>query len=307
MTDFGRILAAMDALHPEADHDAHRAAHARGILLAGRFKPSGEAGRLCRAAHFREPVDVTVRFSNGSGDHAAPDAERTEGRGMAVKFYAPDGTRSDIVALTLPVFFVRTAADFLALLEARRPGPDGQPDMAAVGAFLGDHPETAQALQAILPTFTLPLSYATRAYNSLHAYRLLDAVGVETAGRYRLVPEAGEHDHPGETPADDYLQAEIRERIAREPVAFRLVLRVAAPGDSLDDPTAAWPEDRETVELGRLELDRIDDTRERGGDVLVFDPTRVIDGIELTDDEILRTRPEVYALSVQRRSGAVRA
>ena len=36
--------------------------------------------------------------------------------------------------------------------------------------------------------------------------------------------------------------------------------------------------------------------------MLVFDPTRVTDGIELTDDEILRTRADVYAESVLYRS-----
>jgi catalase len=60
------------------------------------------------------------------------------------------------------------------------------------------------------------------------------------------------------------------------------------------------------VELGRLEVTGLDHTRERGGDVLVFDPTRVTDGIELSSDPILHARPEAYAVSVERRSGATR-
>ena len=40
--------------------------------------------------------------------------------------------------------------------------------------------------------------------------------------------------------------------------------------------------------------------------MLVFDPVRVVDGIELSDDPILRFRPDAYAESVQRRSGATR-
>jgi catalase len=43
--------------------------------------------------------------------------------------------------------------------------------------------------------------------------------------------------------------------------------------------------------------------REQGDDVLVFDPTRVTDGIELSDDPILRFRPHAYAESVLRRTG----
>ena len=71
--------------------------------------------------------------------------------------------------------------------------------------------------------------------------------------------------------------------------------------DPVDDPTAAWPEEREQVEVGRLELDGPETERERDGDVLVFDPTRVIDGIELSDDPILRFRRRAYSVSVERR------
>ena len=59
----------------------------------------------------------------------------------------------------------------------------------------------------------------------------------------------------------------------------------------------------ETVELGRLMLTGPETDRERGDDVLVFDPTRVVDGIEVTEDPILRFRHHAYAVSVQRRSG----
>ena len=55
---------------------------------------------------------------------------------------------------------------------------------------------------------------------------------------------------------------------------------VANDGDEVDDPTVAWPADRERVEVGRLELTGPETEREQGDDILVFDPTRVTDGIE---------------------------
>jgi ABC-type branched-subunit amino acid transport system substrate-binding protein len=36
--------------------------------------------------------------------------------------------------------------------------------------------------------------------------------------------------------------------------------------------------------------------------VMVFDPTKVTDGIRCSEDEILATRPHAYAVSVERRS-----
>lgn len=38
------------------------------------------------------------------------------------------------------------------------------------------------------------------------------------------------------------------------------------------------------------------------GGPVVFDPTRTVDGIELSDDRILRYRPTAYSESVSRRA-----
>ena len=68
-------------------------------------------------------MPVTARFSNGGGNPAESDAQRLDGRGLAVKFHLPDGGATDIVLLTLPVFFVRGAEDFLAFLRRACPTP----------------------------------------------------------------------------------------------------------------------------------------------------------------------------------------
>jgi catalase len=283
-------------------HEGHRAAHAKGTLMAGSFFPAG-AG-LTTAAHMGdEPVRVTARFSNGGGDPAIPDYAR-EGRGLAVKFYLPDGSKTDIVSLSLPCFFARTPEDFLDFTRARKPDPEtGAPDMQKVGAWVGAHPEALPAIQAAL-TADPPESYATVTYNSIHAFKWIAPDGTERWVRYRFEPEEGERTlSPEDAKARgrDYLQAELRGRSA---TAFRLVVIVADGGDEVDDPTVAWPDDRERMEVGRLELTGPDTERERGADILVFDPTRVTDGIELSDDPILRFRPRAYAASVTRRSGA---
>ena len=44
-------------------------------------------------------------------------------------------------------------------------------------------------------------------------------------------------------------------------------------------------------------------TRRAEREAVVFDPARVVDGIELSDDPILRYRPAAYTESVSRRSG----
>ncbi len=281
-------------------HPGHRAAHAKGTLMAGTFTPAG-AG-LTRAAHMgTEPVRVTARFSNGGGNPGVPDYAR-EGRGLAVKFYLPDGSRTDVVGLSLPQFFVRTPEEFLEFTRARKPDPDtGQPDLEKVGAFISAHPEALPAIQATLGAEP-PESYATVAYNSIHAFHWEDGEGRRRAVRYRFEPEDGERTLTDERARElgaNYLQTELA---ARASTAFRMLVVLSGDGDDPDDPTVAWPEDRERVEVGRLELTGPDTTRERDGDILVFDPTRVTDGIELSDDAILRFRPRAYSVSVAHRT-----
>jgi catalase len=254
-----------------------------------------------------EPVRTTVRFSNGAGNPDAPDYAAREGRGMSVKFYLPDGEKTDIVALSLPSFFVRTPEDFVEFTRTREPDPEtGQPDTAKVGAFLEAHQEALPAIQFVLGAKP-PVSYTTVVYNSIHSFKWVSGDGEERFVRYRWEPEAGEESlEPEEAKARgrDYLQEEIAQRVQGDGAAFRLFVILAEEGDDVDDPTVAWPEEREKVEVGRLELTGLDETREKDGDVLVMDPSRVVDGIELSGDQILRFRPHAYAVSVERRAGA---
>jgi catalase len=86
-------------------------------------------------------------------------------------------------------------------------------------------------------------------------------------------------------------------------VFFDLEVQIALPSDPVDDPSVPWPKARRVVNVGVYEITGLETERETGGDVLVFDPTRVIDGIELSDDPVLRFRHDAYSESVARRMG----
>jgi catalase len=312
MEDGGLADQAIDAIEAiSGRHPGHRAVHAKGTLCAATFTPTPEAAQLNRAAHFAGgDVRAHVRFSNGSGNPNAPDYEPREGRGMATKFYLPDGSTTDVVGITLPAFFVNTVEGFLDFTRARKPDPEtGEPDADAIGKFLADHPEALTAAGAVL-TATPPESYLRCAYNALHAYRFVDASGGSRWVRYRWEPEEGEAslaEDEAKERGPDYLQKDLADRLAQHPAAFTLSVQIAEDGDPTDDPTVVWPDERRRVGLGRLEITGLAYDREQGDDVLVFDPTRVTDGIELSDDPILHFRTDAYAASVLRRSGVARA
>src|SRR3954447_1584378 len=132
-------------------HAGHRAAHAKGVLCAATFTPAAEAAKISRAAHFQGGESrAHVRFSNGGGNPTVPDTTR-DARGIAVKVYLPDGSTTDVIGITLPVFFVRTPAELIEFNVARAPDPaTGHPDMEKGGAFLAEHPETVPAVTAAI-------------------------------------------------------------------------------------------------------------------------------------------------------------
>jgi catalase len=298
------IVDALQALH--GAHAGHRAVHAKGIVCSGTFTATPDAPRLSRAAHLQgEPVKTTVRFSNASGDPNASDADPLSGRGLAVKFHLPDGEATDIVAAPLVVFFSRTPEDFLELTRARAPDPEtGQPDLEKLGPFLAEHPETMNALQKGLAKFAPTTSFVTSDYRALHAFCLVDSDGGRHWGRYLWEPE-GEVAYLSEeeraSASADYLLDEIRERLGSGSAKMLLEFALARDGDPLDDPTAEWEGDLEVVRLGELEVTDVGEDAETADAPLVFDPMRLTDGIDPSDDPILAARPKAYSVSIERR------
>jgi catalase len=282
-------------------HAGYRALHAKGMLCKGVFTATPEAAKITRAAHMQgEPIQTTVRFSNGAGNpHYADFAP--DPRGLAVKFYLPDGSRTDIVAVTTNRFPVRGPDGFVQLLELQAAGPKA---VLKFPGFLRANPNALKNMAAAAPSLAPPASYATVPYYGVHAFKWIDAAGGEQFVRYELAPW---------TPAPrlkpwaarklsrDYLQQEIVARLEKGPVRFNLELQIADPGDPVDDPSAIWPKSRRRVRVGTLEVTGLETERETGGDVLVFDPTRVTDGIELSGDPVLHFRKDAYGESVSRR------
>src|SRR4051794_15770751 len=296
---------AVDAINERfGRHPGARALHAKGTLCRGTFTATPAAAQLTKAGHMQGgPVDVTVRFSNGGGDPTVPDYE-PDVRGMATKFYLPDGSSTDISAQTVPRFPVRTPDDFIALIRASKPGVGR---FWRLPLFLATHREVIPALRENASRLKPPPSYASVRYYALHAFKWIDAGGGERYVRYRWLPEASDgRISAGEAKSrgPDYLQEELRARLEREPIRFTLELQIAAAGDPVDDASEVWPDERETVAVGTVELTGLDTSRETGGDVLVFDPNRVTDGIEPSDDPILSYRSPAYSVSVERRTAA---
>jgi catalase len=201
---------------------------------------------------------------------------------------------------------VNSAQGFYEQLLASKPDPaSGKPNPAAMQEFLARHPETVRAL-ALIRARTISSSFADSAYNSLNAFRLVNAAGNSVPVRWAMVPVQDVLPENGtqRTNADkNYLFDELIARIQRQPQQWRLVLTIGQPGDPTDDATLPWPENRRHIDAGFVSIDRVSSEDNGSCTDVNYDPLVLPPGIEPSDDPLLSARSAAYARSFTSRAG----
>ena len=288
-------------------HPGFRPAHAKGILLAGIFTPSSEASTLTTAPHInRHSTPVTVRFSDFAGIPTVPDndPQNASPRGCAIRFHLGEHVHTDIVAHSVDTFPARTTEEFLDFLNALIATDPAGPHPNAIEQFLGTHPAALRFVQIPKP---IPTSFARESFFAVSAFRFTNAQGVSRYGRYRVLPVAGgeyldEAGAAAQTP--NFLFDEIQERVAKGPVQFRIVVQLAEDGDTVDDATFRWPEDRPQRSFGEISLTEITPDNAREQQQVIFDPIPRVDGIEASADPLFEPRANIYLMAGRRRRSA---
>ena len=278
-------------------HAGDRAAHAKGICLTGTFTPSADAPKLSKAAHFAKEVPVRARFSPGGGNPNAPDNAQDNVRGLAVKFDLGNGTSTDIVTISAPIFFVKTPELFVEFLKTVATG-----DKNKLDAFCAAHPESTRQ-NAWLMSHPVPASYAGVGYWGVHAFTFTNAAGGETLFKYHLTPEAGDL---GLTPDDakakgpDFYPLELKDRLAKgRPILWRSwASRAIRPVTPRSAGMMRIIVRRHRSARSALRLSVPDATCDAG----TFLPGNVTDGVAgPTNDPIFAARSPAYIVSFTRR------
>jgi catalase len=284
-------------------HPGLRAMHAKGVVVEGSFTPSGAGAALSTAALFQgAPTPVTARFSDATGLPAIPDGDpNANPHGLGILFHLADGGEMDVVTNSLKFFPVATGEDFLALLQAVAASGPETPKPTPLDQFVAAHPTVPKALAST----STPASYARETYNGINAFVFVDGAGKRQPFRFRLAPVAGEAHLSAEDAArqpPDFLGDELRAELAQGPVRFRMLAQLANPGDPTADPSKAWPDDRELVDLGEIALTQPAADNAAAEKELMLLPGSLTDGIEPSDDPMIDVRDETYAVSFARRS-----
>ena len=319
------------------DHrEGTRPVHAVGIGAKGYFVASKIASQYSFAEQFQgHDVPVSVRFSNGSGSPVEHDSA-LDVRGMAVKFHLKDGVESDLIGITLSIFFAQNPEMFLQFAAAGVPVPDPPatwwqkfldylqlrqpprppdlPEDGTVGVtkFANTHLAARPGTVAAEMLYT-PVSYGRAEYHALHTFKLVAADGAETFVRFEWQPVAGvmpvEEGVPDPyrdptSSKNSFLHQELRNRIKAAPIRFVLRANIAGQGDEINDPTKVWDTTRVRLVLGELWLTEMAADNGEGCEHLSFNPTRLAPGIECSDDPVLAARRGAYEYSCGLRGGS---
>jgi len=288
-------------------HPGFRPAHAKGILLKGTFTPSSEAASLTRAPHLhRNSTPATARLSDFAGipTVADNDPQGAGPRGFAVRFHLAEHVHTDIIGHSVDNFPVRTAEGLVEFLNAVIATDPKGPHPNAIEQFLGAHPAALTFVQIPKP---IPTSFAKESFFAVSAFRFTNTDGMSRYGRYRVLPAAG-NEYLDETAAaarsPNFLFEEIRERIGKEPVRFRVAVQLAQDGDIIDDATVRWPEQRTQLAFGEISLQEIAANNASEQQHIIFDPIPRVDGIEASVDPLFEPRANIYLMSGRRRRAA---
>jgi catalase len=282
-------------------HAGFRKNHAKGVAVTGQFDSNGNGSELSRAAVFRTGrTPVTGRFSLTGGNPNVADTPAAA-RGLGIAFGFPDSTQWRTAMLNLPVFPDNSPQGFYDRLLASKVVPaTGQPDPAAMSAFLAAHPETAAAMAVIKRQPPSP-GFADSTFWGLNTFFFVNHAGVRTPVRWSFVPQQSAL--PPQPPGENALFDALIRQMRRGPLHWRFMLTVGTAEDPVLDATLPWPDDRRTIDAGTLTLTGIETEKPGNARDVNFDPLVLPDGIEPSDDPLLSARSAVYAASYRARTG----
>jgi catalase len=291
-----RMMAAFQEAY--GTHVGFRRNHAKGVCVTGWFESSGQAAALSKAAVFRPGrVPVVGRFALAGGMPFQSDTPVTV-RSMALRFLPPGGEEWRTGMNNIPVFPVNSARGFYEQLLAFAPDPaTGKPDPARTRAFMAAHPEAVRAL-SLIKQREVTSGFANSTFNSLNAFRFVDAAGASTHVRWSTVPVlAADSAEPSAADGKSYLFDSLIAEISQQPLQWRLIMTIGRADDPTNDATLPWPEGRRQIDAGTVTIDQASSEDSGRCTAVNYDPLVLPSGIEPSDDPLLSARSAVYARS----------
>jgi catalase len=309
------------------DHERipERIVHARGSAAHGYFELTESLAPYTRARVLTEVgkrTEVFTRFSTVAGGAGSIDTPR-DVRGFAVKLYTSEGNW-DLVGNNIPVFFIQDAIKFPDLIHAVKMEADrGYPQAGSAHDtfwdFIGLMPESMHMIMWAMSDRTLPRSLRMMEGFGVNTFRLVNDADEATFVKFHWRPKLGTQSTgwdeavkiAGADP--DYHRRDLFEAIEASAFPeweFGVQLLSQAEADALPfdilDATKLIPEELYPIKVvGRMVLDRNPDNFFAETEQVVFLPTNLPPGIDVSEDPLLQGRLFSYQDTQLSRLGTV--
>jgi catalase len=294
-----------------------RVVHARGTGVFGEFIPTANVSDLTTAQVFTpgSKTPVFVRFSTVMGFRGSPEQAR-DPRGFAIKFYTTQGNW-DMVGINWPIFFIRDAIKFPDFVHANKPSAvTGVQDANLAFDFFAHTPEATNMLTHLYSNDGMPDSYRNMDGFAVHAFKFVNAKGEVHYVKFHWSSVQGKKSlRPNEIASSigadwNLMSNDLYGAIRKGDFPkWDLYVQVLKPSDlsqfsfdALDD-TKEWlgvPERK----VGTMTLNRVPDNYFESTEESAFAPSRLVPGIEPSEDKMLQGRVFSYADTQMYRLGA---
>ena len=285
-----------------------RVVHARGTGAFGEFVPSADISNLTVARVFQPgtKTPVFVRFSTVMGYRGSPEQAR-DPRGFAIKFYTSQGNW-DMVGINKGMFFIRDAIKFPDFVHANKPSAvTGVQDANLAFDFFAHTPEATNMLTHMYANEGMPDSYRHMDGFAVHAFKMVNAKGEVRYVKFHWRSDQGlKNIRPKDIAASigndwNMMTNDLYGAIKKgDYPKWDLYIQVLNPSDlakfdydPLDD-TKEWlgvPEQK----VGTMTLNRVPDNYFETTEESAFAPSRLVPGIEPSEDRMLQGRLFSYA------------
>jgi catalase len=294
-----------------------RVVHARGTGAFGEFVPTSDISNLTIAKVFQPgtKTPVFVRLSTVMNYRGSPEQAR-DPRGFAIKFYTAQGNW-DIVGLNKGIFFIRDAIKFPDFVHANKPSAvTGVQNANLAFDFWAHTPEATNMLTHMYANEGMPDSYRHMDGFGVHAFKMINAKGEVHYVKFHWKSDQGlKNIRPKDIPASigkdwNMMTNDLYGAIKKgDYPKWDLYIQVLNPSDlskfdydPLDD-TKEWlgvPEQK----VGTMTLNRIPNNYFETTEEVAFAPSRLVPGIEPSEDRMLQGRMFAYADTQMYRLGA---
>ncbi|GMB95737.1 catalase [Helicobacter sp. NHP22-001] len=270
--------------------------HTKGFCALGVFIPDEKASaRLDIPLLDKASIPTEVRYSLSGGNLHASD--KSKGRGMALRMGKDDWV---MVMTNAPINFAKNPEEFGRYLEIRIPknGHVDQEKIKRTTQEVASFRNFAHYMQGVGVTD----SVAHTRYYSTHTFYFKDKQTQRfLPARFSFVPVAGVHDltHAElKRTGNDFLERDFKDRVAKAPIVYNMVLELANKNDPTNDTTKLWHGKHEEIKVGQL---RVQTYKGHGCNGEVFMPSMLPSGVEPPKDPLFELRNEVYSITFSKR------